>query len=294
MQRDLDGSQPNDSTNSRLDDGRYSDLADLDDANGNEQLEFDTVASAVNYVRLANAATGNGPTFSAQGGDTNVGMNLSTKGTGVFQLDGKLSMDLSGGAASASGLLMGVGTSVAPATTSVAGGIFAEFRTQSTATSGDSRGLYLRHDINGIAGGGEAVRAFAKVTAAASTVRGAHLSLDLDTAGTVSGFGAAVDAQLMLGGAAYSDDITALNLEIYANASATVTGRTSFLRPVIQGDVTAVADVNANAFFIDLTNVTASSAGMIDTDITALTGYGALKVRCPDGTTRYIPIVTGS
>lgn len=212
----------------------------------------------------------------------------------TLQLGGKVKFALNGGAASASGLLMGVGTSGSPATTAVAGSIFAEFRTQSTATSGDSRGLYWRHDINGAAGGGECIRAFSKVTAAASTVRGAHISLDLDAAGTVSGFGAAVDAQLMLGAAAYADDITALNLNIYGNASATVTGRTSFLRPVINGDGTAVADINANAFFIDFSNVTASSAGLIDTDITALTGYGSLKVRCPDGVTRYIPITTGS
>jgi hypothetical protein len=189
---------------------------------------------------------------------------------------------------------MGVGTTANPAASSTAGAIFAEFRTKSTATSGDSRGLYWRHDVNGAGGGGECVRAFSKVTAAASTVRGAHISLDLDAAGSVSGFGAGVDAQLMLGGAAYDDDITVMNLEVYANASASVTGRTSFLRPVIQGDATAVADVNANAFFIDFSNVTASATGLIDTDITALTGYGSLKVRCPDGVTRYIPITTGS
>jgi len=208
--------------------------------------------------------------------------------------DVKLRFSARGGAASASGLLMGVGTSASPATTSVAGSIFAEFRTQSTATSGDSRSFYLRHNIAGIGGGGEALRAFAKVTVAAATVRGAHISLDLAAAGSVSGFGAAVDAQIMLGAAAYNDDITALNLEVYANAGATITGRTSLIRAVIQGDGTAVADVETNAFFLDLSGVSAGSAGFIDTDVTALTGYGSMKVRCPDGTTRFIPITSGS
>ena len=212
----------------------------------------------------------------------------------TLQLGGKVKFGLNGGAASASGLLMGVGTSVAPATTAVADSIFAEFRTKSTATSGDSRGIYWRHELGGSGAGGEAARIFAKVTAAATTGRGAHISLDLDAAGSLSGFGAGVDAQLMLGGAAYDDDITVQNLEIYANASATVTGRTSFLRPVIQGDSTAVANVNANAFFIDLSNVTASAVGLLDTDITALTGWAGLRVRCPDGVTRYIPVTTGS
>jgi hypothetical protein len=213
---------------------------------------------------------------------------------GRIQLTGKLSLGLNGGALSASGLLMGVGTSADPATTAVAGSIFAEFRTQSTATSGDSRGLYWRHDINGAGGGGDCVRAFSKVTGGATTVRGAHISLDLDTAGSVSGFGAGVDAQVLFGAAAYNDDVTAVNLELYGSAGATVTGRTSMLRPVIQGDSTAVADINANAFFMDLSNVVASAVGFIDTDVTALTGYGSLRVRCPDGVTRYIPITTGA
>lgn len=189
---------------------------------------------------------------------------------------------------------MGVGTTVSPAASSTANDFFVEMRTRSSATSGDNRGLYWRHEFTGVGGGGETIRAFSKISAAVATARGAHISLDIATAGSLSGFGAAIDSQLMLGGAAYDDDITALNLEIYANASATVTGRTSMIRPVIQGDSTAVANVNANAFFLDLSNVTASASGLIDTDITALTGYGALRVRCPDGVTRYIPITTGS
>lgn len=43
------------------------DLGDLLDANENEILEFDAVASAITYVRVANAATGGNPVLSAQG-----------------------------------------------------------------------------------------------------------------------------------------------------------------------------------------------------------------------------------
>lgn len=53
----------------------------------------------------------------------------------LAQLTSKVLLPLNGGAASASGLLMGVGTTANPATTAVADSIFAEFRTQSTATS---------------------------------------------------------------------------------------------------------------------------------------------------------------
>lgn len=58
------------------------DLGDVLDSNENEILEFDAVASAVNYIRLANSATGSGPAISAQGDDTNVALELTSKGTG--------------------------------------------------------------------------------------------------------------------------------------------------------------------------------------------------------------------
>jgi hypothetical protein len=53
------------------------------DANGNELFIFTTTASAVNELTFANAATGASPTFTASGGDTNIGINLTTKGTGT-------------------------------------------------------------------------------------------------------------------------------------------------------------------------------------------------------------------
>jgi hypothetical protein len=41
-------------------------------------------ASAVNYIQLANAATGGQPSLAAAGTDTNISMNLTAKGTGGF------------------------------------------------------------------------------------------------------------------------------------------------------------------------------------------------------------------
>jgi hypothetical protein len=56
----------------------------LADANGNELLIFTTTASAVNEVTFANAATGANPSFTASGGDTDVGINFQAKGAGVY------------------------------------------------------------------------------------------------------------------------------------------------------------------------------------------------------------------
>lgn len=56
------------------------------DENGNEQIEFATTASAVNHVKVTNAATGNGPTVESTGNDSNVDLNVKGKGTGKVKL----------------------------------------------------------------------------------------------------------------------------------------------------------------------------------------------------------------
>jgi len=54
------------------------------DTGGNELVLLTATGSAVNEFTLANASTGNGPTLSATG-ETNVGININPKGTGVFK-----------------------------------------------------------------------------------------------------------------------------------------------------------------------------------------------------------------
>lgn len=60
----------------------------LTDDNGNEWLERGSVASAVNQVKISNAATGNDPSVEANGDDTNISLNLKTKGTGRIKQNG--------------------------------------------------------------------------------------------------------------------------------------------------------------------------------------------------------------
>jgi len=55
----------------------------INDENGNEQIIFQTTASAVNQFDITNAATGNAPSISATGGDSNVDIALIPKGTGA-------------------------------------------------------------------------------------------------------------------------------------------------------------------------------------------------------------------
>jgi len=75
-------------------------VGDVIDTNGNELLKVTATTSAVNEVTLANAATGSNPVLSATGGDTNIGITLTPKGTGLV---------VSTSDASISGLTVGKG-----------------------------------------------------------------------------------------------------------------------------------------------------------------------------------------
>jgi len=78
----LGGDLDTNSQNIKIDDAHG-----LFDENNNEQLIFQTTASAVNFAELTNAATGNNVGISANGSDTNVGLEFSTKGTGAIKFN---------------------------------------------------------------------------------------------------------------------------------------------------------------------------------------------------------------
>jgi len=59
------------------------------DENGNQQITFTTSGSAVNEFTIANAGTGNAPNISATGGDTNIDLNITPKGTGRATFNGQ-------------------------------------------------------------------------------------------------------------------------------------------------------------------------------------------------------------
>jgi hypothetical protein len=69
-------------------------LDEINDSNGNEEIIFTTTASAVNEITIANATTGNRPNISVTGDDTNIGLSVSTKGTGLILFnDGAFNAD---------------------------------------------------------------------------------------------------------------------------------------------------------------------------------------------------------
>ena len=56
----------------------------INDTNGNEVIKTPATSSAVNEITVTNAATNGSPSVTATGGDTNINLLASGKGTGLF------------------------------------------------------------------------------------------------------------------------------------------------------------------------------------------------------------------
>lgn len=205
--------------------------------------------------------------YSSADGQLDIVADTTVALSGAVTMDSTLT--LSGGklnlypigsaAASASGLLMGVGTTANPATTSTADAKFVEIRAQSTATSGDNRLLYLRYDLDGAGASGECIRAFCELGAAVATARGAHISLEVNSADYPSGLGVGVDAQLLFeSGATGGGTLAALQAEMYGASGATIgSAVASFLRFSNNGaSSTETDDIDDNAFLMHLDGFT--------------------------------------
>jgi len=66
---------------------QFDDATGIRDDSDNEHLIFQKTASAVNYFEMTNAATGSNVGFSANGSDSNVGIDVTTKGTGFIKFN---------------------------------------------------------------------------------------------------------------------------------------------------------------------------------------------------------------
>jgi hypothetical protein len=101
------------------------------DSNGNNLVGLSATASAVDYLQVANAAAAGTPALSAVGTDTNIGINLTPKGTGKITSTGAFavsagtrSVRLSASAgltlSTTATLVPGLTTSITPASASEA------------------------------------------------------------------------------------------------------------------------------------------------------------------------------
>lgn len=109
-----------------------------------------------------------------------------------------------------------------------------QFYTTATNTSGDHRAIYAKANFTGAGGSGETLRAFTTVAAAVATggtVNGAHISLSVNTGGSVSGAGNALRTTLGIGASVSpGGTLAALQLDSDFGSGATIPAGTAALR----------------------------------------------------------------
>jgi hypothetical protein len=66
---------------------KFADGGFIADANGNELILLQTETSAVNELEITNSATSNAVKIATSGGDTNIDLKISPKGSGVVDVD---------------------------------------------------------------------------------------------------------------------------------------------------------------------------------------------------------------
>lgn len=200
------------------------------------------------------------------------------------------------GGANSGALLLGAGTATSQALTATADKKFVSIYTKSTATSGDSRCVYLRHYIAGAGGSGDCLRAYATIeVASAAGASGAHISLDFGaTTYSITGLGVACRTTLHVpngiipGGGTYA----ALQAEIYMDGTSadprTATEFSLFRMCIAGGNATSRAKV---LNLMALSGIPADSGGgqMYSPGTSMGTVTGTLRILI-DGAIRYLPV----
>jgi len=181
-------------------------------------------------------------------------------------------------------------------TTAVANTKFIQAYLESTATSGDNRGMYLRLYFAGVGGGGEALRVYTDIVGVAvGTAHGAHISLGMGEStvkGAVTGLGVAARCTLGLPDAALASGGTyaAVMAEIYSfgqHSDAGAVTELSFIRVVNDGHANGIADVDDDANLITITGGAIAGGNMVQADVDE-TKFSH-KIRCKvHGSTMYL------
>lgn len=200
--------------------------------------------------------------------DSTIGQNSTF--AGPLTIAGTNRIDLSSCTVSASntdGGIFKAGTSAAPVTEDTADMKFMSAYFDNGATSGDSRGLYLRLYITGAGGGGEAARLFTSVNnVAGATAHGAHISLSFGTTGSITGLGVANRNTLHVPGAMTGGTYYASQLELWADAAASdVAGMTNqaFVNFNLGGDSTGAALIEDSANLLHISGGSNASGNLV-------------------------------
>ena len=173
------------------------------------------------------------------------------------------------------------GTASDPISVTTAQNISSSYVT-SSATSGDTRLNYSRLDITST-GSGETLRAFTRVSGASAatggTVNGAHISLSVNSGGTISGAANALRATLgVASGVTPGGTLSAIQVDSDIASGVSVPGTTAFLRFTNSNSTTL-----ANLMNVPAAMVGANTQGA---------ATNSLKIVDSAGTAYYIMLTT--
>jgi hypothetical protein len=171
-----------------------------------------------------------------------------------------------------------VGTATVPIANTASGNLN-QIYSRTTHTSGDFRGLYSRVDFAG-AGAGETLRVLSRVTAAqgaGQTTNGAHVSLSVNTGGTISGAGNALRATLGVAtGVTPGGTLAAIQVDSDFPNTVTLPGSAAFLR-----------FTNSNTG--TMTNLMNVPAAMVATDVASAVSH-TIRIVASDGTPYFLMV----
>ena len=171
-----------------------------------------------------------------------------------------------------------VGTATVPIANTASGNLN-QIYSRTTHTSGDFRGLYSRVDFAG-AGAGETLRVLSRVTAAqgaGQTTNGAHVSLSVNTGGTISGAGNALRATLGVAtGVTPGGTLAAIQVDSDFPNTVTLPGSAAFLR-----------FTNSNSG--TMTNLMNVPAAMVATDVASAVSH-TIRIVASDGTPYFLMV----
>lgn len=197
--------------------------------------------------------------------------------------------------------VMGMGVAATPYTMAVTADKNAfSFYLTCAATSGTTRGIYMKLVLSAGAGG-EAARFFTRCESntPADTCNGAHISLEYGTTvGNCTGLATALRATLHVPDRSLGGTCAAVQAEIYGDGSSGVVGGTlSFIRCCLDGDATTAASFMDNGYAMHFAGLTAGAAHMFRTGLTANNSLAlmtaAMKINI-DGVAYYIPLLTNT
>ena len=173
------------------------------------------------------------------------------------------------------------GTSTDPIVVTTAQNINSSYATTS-ATTGDTRLVYDKLTFTA-AGSGETIRAFSVVTGAAAvggTINGAHISMSVNTGGSISGAGNALRATLgVAASVSPGGTLAAIQADSDIGSGATLPASTSFIRCTNSGSGTVANLLNL-------------PAAMVEADVDTAGTTHKIKFVSSTGTTYYLMATT--